>query len=87
MTIEIHKPELETLIRERMESGGYENVEDVLLHAMQSSHPGVPPKGGEVATTPPRKKQSLSEFLLNSPLRGSGLVAERQKDYAEPIDL
>jgi hypothetical protein len=30
MTIEIHKPELEALIRERMKSGGFENVEMLL---------------------------------------------------------
>ena len=29
MTIEIHRPELEALIRERMDSGSYQNVEDV----------------------------------------------------------
>lgn len=56
MTIEIHKPELETLIRERMESGGYENVE-------------------------------LGEFLMESPLWGSGLVVEREKDTPRPVDL
>jgi hypothetical protein len=35
MTIEIHKPELEALIVERLKSGGFENVEDVLMQALQ----------------------------------------------------
>ena len=37
MTIEIHKPELEALILQRMESGGFHNVEDVLMHALEAS--------------------------------------------------
>ena len=42
MTIEIHKPELEALIMERLRSGAFESVEDVLLQALQSSQ--TPPK-------------------------------------------
>src|ERR1019366_6216702 len=37
MTIEVHRPELEALIRERMKSGAFQNVEDVLMQALQSS--------------------------------------------------
>ena len=37
MTIEIHKPELEALIMERLRSGAFESVEDVLLQALQSA--------------------------------------------------
>jgi hypothetical protein len=36
MTIEIHKPELEALIRQRMESGEFQNVDDLLLQALSS---------------------------------------------------
>jgi hypothetical protein len=32
MNIEIHQPELENLIRQRMNSGVFQSVEDVLLH-------------------------------------------------------
>jgi hypothetical protein len=35
MTIEIHKPELEALIIERLRTGGFENIEDVLMQALQ----------------------------------------------------
>jgi hypothetical protein len=35
MTIEIQRPELEALILERMKSGFYQSVEDVLLHALK----------------------------------------------------
>jgi Arc/MetJ-type ribon-helix-helix transcriptional regulator len=35
MTIEIKEPMLEALIRKRLESGGFQNVEEVLLRALQ----------------------------------------------------
>jgi hypothetical protein len=37
MTIEIQKPELEALIRKRMESGGFQSAEDVLMEALRSA--------------------------------------------------
>jgi len=39
VTIEIHKPELEALIVERMKAGGFQSVEDVLLQALKASQP------------------------------------------------
>ena len=36
MTIEIHRPELEALIMERMKSGRYSDVEDVLMQALET---------------------------------------------------
>jgi hypothetical protein len=42
MTIEIHAPELQALIQLRMASGAFDDVEEVLLHALKSSpHPKV----------------------------------------------
>jgi hypothetical protein len=37
MTIEIHNPEVEALIMERMRNGGFQNVEDVLMQALKTS--------------------------------------------------
>jgi hypothetical protein len=37
MTIEIHQPELEALIADGMQSGGYATVEDYLLHALRGT--------------------------------------------------
>ena len=37
MTIEIHRPELEALIMQRMKSGGFHNVEDALFEALKMS--------------------------------------------------
>ena len=46
VTIEIHKPELEALIVERMKAGGFQNVEDVLLEALMASHPAAADPAG-----------------------------------------
>ena len=35
MTIEIKRPEIEALIQERLDSGGFESVEDVLFDALE----------------------------------------------------
>jgi hypothetical protein len=37
MTIEIHRPELEALIREWMKTGAFPTVEDALMQALKSS--------------------------------------------------
>jgi hypothetical protein len=81
MIIEIHKLELEDLIRARMESGGFENVEDLLMHALKTA-----PTGDPSSAAPFRPKQSLGQFLLVSPLRDSGLKLERRRDYPRPLD-
>ena len=39
MTIEIHTPELEALIMQRMKSGGFHSVEEVLLAALKTPIP------------------------------------------------
>ena len=35
MTIEIHRPELEALIMERMKTGRFRSVEDALMQALE----------------------------------------------------
>jgi hypothetical protein len=37
MMIEIHQPELEALIQQRLKAGGFRNAEEVLAHALRSS--------------------------------------------------
>ena len=43
MTIEIHRPELEALIRERLNSGAFQNAEDVIMQALRSAPAAEPP--------------------------------------------
>jgi hypothetical protein len=73
MTIEIHRPELEALIRERMKTGGFRNVEDVLLQALRSS----PLPVGQHAE--PREEAS--------PATGADLVAALQASPYKEIEL
>ncbi len=71
MAIEIHQPELEALIRERMESGGFRSIEDALLQALKSSP--LPARSGEAVEA--------------SALTGAGLVAAMQASPCKDIDL
>ncbi len=47
MTIEIRKPELEALIRQGMESGEFQNVDDLLIQALNSR-----PRNAETRLSP-----------------------------------
>ena len=49
MTIEINRPELEALIIERMKSGVFEDIEDVLIQALKSSP--APARKGDASAT------------------------------------
>jgi hypothetical protein len=80
MTIEICQPELEALIQQRMDSGAFRNVEDVLMQALKSLPPADPSKIRQ-------PKMNFADFLMSSPLRGSGLVLERRKDYPRPVEF
>jgi len=82
MTIKINRPELQALIRERMKSVAFQNVEDVLLQALNPSPPAKPAKASAR-----KSKKNFAQFLLESPLPGSGLKLDRRKDYPRPIDL
>jgi hypothetical protein len=37
MSVEIHQPEIEALIKQRIASGAFQDVEEVLLHALKSA--------------------------------------------------
>jgi hypothetical protein len=72
MTIEIHRPELEALIRERIKIGGG-SVEDVLMYALTSSPPA------------PEKTAEFSDKDLAA--TGADLVAAMQAWPCKEIDL
>jgi antitoxin component of MazEF toxin-antitoxin module len=96
MMIEIQKPELEALIHERMMSGAYHDVEDVLMQALKSSpvpgrevagqgNEGHPVMGSELVTA--MQSSPFKEIGLE-PGSGGTLVVEpvRQRTVAEAID-
>jgi hypothetical protein len=73
MTIEIHKPELEALIREWMDTGAFPTVEDALMQALKSS----PRPSGQEANASNRTPA----------LTGTDLVAAMQASPYKELDL
>lgn len=71
MIIEIHRPELEQLIHERMASGAFSNVEEVLLHALR----------------PVEKAEPEAKEQAKSPLTGRALIEAMQRSPYKEIDL
>ncbi len=70
MIVEI-KPEDEELIIEKLRTGAFRSVDDLIHHALVSLN----------------RSQTLSEFLENSPLAGLDLHIDRDPDRGRGIDL
>jgi hypothetical protein len=75
MTIEIHRPELAALIRERINSGV--DVEDVIMQALQSS---CAPKAA-TPTHRPAGRKSLAQVFADSPFKGLNIDFEREPGH------
>ena len=78
MSVTIHQPEIEALIQQRLDTGAFQDVEDVLLHALKSA---------PIPAIDKQSQQNFADFLLASPLRGSGLELEGTGDFQLPIKL
>jgi hypothetical protein len=79
MTIEIHRPELEALIQERMKSGAFENIEDVLMQALRSE-PSTTETLGAPKPQRPEGRKSLAQLFAESPFKGLDIDFERDPD-------
>lgn len=75
MTIEINRPELEALIRERMNTGAFKTVEDALMQALTSS---PLPHGGS-ATVAKLTSADLIAAIQRSPYRELEIEPERYR--------
>ena len=78
MSVIIHQPEIEALIQQRLDTGAFHDVEDVLLHALKSA---------PIPAVDKQPKQNLADFLMESPLRGSGIELDRIHDYPVPVEF
>jgi hypothetical protein len=80
MTIQITKPEVEALIKQRLQTGGFKDAEDVVFQALQSSPPtaALPQPGA------PPAKDIVDLF---APLRGLNLDFGRNSSTGRPVDL
>lgn len=79
MTIEIKEPELEALIRQRIESGAFQSVEEILWQGLKT----LGPKAEQPA--PASKAKDLVELF--APLRGLNLDFGRNPSTGRPVDL
>ena len=85
MTIEIHRPELEALIRQQMASGAFRNVDELLAKALGALD--------EPVSAGPRNCEAQSLVDLSEPVRG--LLSDEEVDTlfrrtpsaSRPLDL
>ena len=80
MTIQITKPEIEALINQRLQSGQFEDAEDVILQALQSSKPVDSKPECERAAAIER----LKIFGKTHGLSLGGLTIRQLRDEARP---
>ncbi len=85
MTIEIHRPELEALIRERMSSGAFETVEDVIMEALKASTLIETPASNKPRRSAGRK--SLAQLFADSPFKGLEIDFQRDPDHGRDVRL
>lgn len=78
MTIDI-TPEDEKLIQEKLRTGAFRSVEDVIHRALVS----LP----ETSTRTSRPLRNLVDVLSEPPFAGSELNLERIRDYPRSLDL
>jgi Arc/MetJ-type ribon-helix-helix transcriptional regulator len=82
MTIEL-KPEQERIIQEEIRSGHFHSAEDVLDHALAA----LREKNSSVISEAKKSRKNLAQFLMESPLAGSGLDLTRDRDLGRDIEL
>jgi len=83
VTIEIHCPELEALIRERIDSGAFQSAEDVVMEALRSS------------TAPEPLHRRTGQELIDACAKVRGLLTDEEVDtlfsrtqsFSRPVDL
>jgi len=79
MTIEIHRPELEALIRERMKTGEFLTIEDALMQALKSSHMPSEQRSRASKRTPARTGADLVTAMQASPYKEIDLEPARDR--------
>lgn len=76
MTIEIKRPEVEALIQERLQSGAFESVEDVILDALEVQ------RGREIWLQ--ENKEAINEKIDRAIAqldRGEGIPGEEFREH------
>jgi hypothetical protein len=84
VTIEIHSPEAEDIIRRRMDTGAFKDAEDVVIQALKSSPSADTPVEGRRR---PEGRKSLAQLFADSPFKGLDIDFEREHDYGRDVAL
>jgi hypothetical protein len=79
MTIKIHRPELEALIRERMKRGAFQSVEDVLMQALESTSLPAGKDAGPSHEAPSPTGADLVAAMQASPYKEINLEPQRDR--------
>ena len=82
MTIEL-KPEQERIIQEEIRNGNFRNADEVLDHALAA----LREKSSCLKSELKKPRKNFAQFLMESPLAGSGLYLERDKNLGRDIEL
>jgi len=85
MQLEINNPELEALIANRLESGGFQSVEEVLIQVFAASQ--FPSEGNANGDRHNRKGKSLAALFADSPFSGLDLRFDRDDDTGRSTRL
>jgi len=80
MTIQITKAEIESLIKQRLQSGKFKDAEDVILQALRVSQSGATPTDGERAAAIER----LKTFGKTHGISLNGLTIRELRHEARP---
>jgi hypothetical protein len=86
MTIEITNPDVEALIRQRMEAGSFKTPEDLIREVLQSS----PDEKTLGLASPAERRHALGRKSLVevfAPVRGMNLDFRRNQSAGRPVDL
>jgi hypothetical protein len=89
MNIEIHQPELESLIHQRMKSGAFRTVEDFLMHALVTARPvrDIEPSQPASISQNPDDEQPIWEVITDLMKNVPDEVFDRlPKDGASQVD-
>jgi len=81
MVIETTTPEIEVLIQQRLQAGGFKDAEDVVLQALRSMPAGHP--GSERI----KAIQSMTFSELFAPLRGLNIDFEQDRQAGRDFEL
>jgi Arc/MetJ-type ribon-helix-helix transcriptional regulator len=84
MMIEIHNPEAEAIIRERISAGGFKDAEEVIIQALRSSPAAETPAA---APDRPAGRKSLAQLFADSPFKGLDIDFERETDCGRDVTL